>query len=89
MILNNPVYISVLTFIVSVMLFFLLGKFILKHIEVKLKNLLTYVIIALTVVIVIFGTFLYTPNFISNCILTAIVGAMAGITIVIVTTKKA
>jgi hypothetical protein len=88
MFLDNPVFNSILTFIVSVGLFYILGRIVNKHITTKFENLLKYSIIALTVIIVIFGTFFYSPNLKSNEILTAIVGAMSGITIAMMTTKK-
>jgi Kef-type K+ transport system membrane component KefB len=88
MFLNNPAFISILTLIVATGLFYLLGRFVIKPIIQKVKNVLTYTIIALTVVIVLFCTFFYTPNFISSEILTAIVGAMAGLTIAILTSNR-
>lgn len=88
MFLNNPLFISILTLIISSMLFYLLGRFVIKPITPKVKNILKYSIIALTVVIVIFCTFFYTTNFIFNEILIAIVGAMAGLSIAILTGEK-
>jgi cytochrome b subunit of formate dehydrogenase len=88
MFLNNPVFISILTLIVTSGLFYLLGRFVINPVTQKAKNILTYIIIALTIIIVIFCTFFYTPNFIFNEILTAIVGAMAGLTIAILTSNR-
>jgi membrane protein DedA with SNARE-associated domain len=87
-VLNNPTFISILTIIAAAGLFCLLGRFLVKIVSQNAKNVLIYFIIALAAVIVVFCTFFYTVSFFSNEILTAIVGAMAGLTIAIVISNR-
>jgi prepilin signal peptidase PulO-like enzyme (type II secretory pathway) len=85
---NNSMLISILTLIVAVGLFYLLGRFVIKPATQNAKKILSYAIIALAVLIVLFCTFINTKNFMVDEILIAVVGAMAGLVVSIVTSNR-